>query len=723
MKQGSFSGYGGLTLNIRIADKAGFCFGVKRAIDMALETVKKFPDKRVYTLGPLIHNAQVVKKLAQMGVWVVDDLDDISEGVLVIRSHGLPPQLIADAKSRGIEVVDATCPFVKKAQSFAIKLTKKGYTPFIIGDEGHPEVTALLGCTDYKGYVILSDRDLDDFPPIKKAGVVVQTTQTYERLTNIVNKLLEITAELRILNTICTATVERQNAALDLAMQSDIMIVVGGRNSANTTRLSELCKASGVTTYHVESAEELDPLWFANTTRVGLTAGASTPDWIIEEVVNKMVEISEKCTLEQEPEVINMAQDEPEELGTTEAVVEADTANQQEQPEEELFEEIVSSGTGFSVLEPGTIVKGEVVRIDEDCVLVDIGHKFEGTIPKHELDQNEQRSDEEAVKVGDIIDVYIDKIDDGEGSIVLSKKKADAELAWNRLEEAFKNHTIVEAKVTERVKGGLLVDVGVRGFVPASQASREYVDNLEQFVGQTIRMYVVEIDRSKNNVVLSRKVVLDEEYERAKTEIFDNLKEGDIIEGVVKRITSFGAFVDVGSGVDGLLHISEMAWSRVDDPKEVVKEDEKIKVMVLGVDRDNERISLGLKQVYPDPWSTVADRYSEGSIVEGVVTNTVDFGAFVKLEDGVEGLIHISQLANRRVEKPEEVVEVGQEVRVKVINVNQEEHRIGLSLKELEPKPEKPKKPEPVVIPDEPEDQDSPITIGDLISDSIKNQL
>lgn len=706
-------------MDIRIADKAGFCFGVKRAIDMALETVEKFSDKKVYTLGPLIHNAPVVRKLSQMGVWVVDDMDDITEGVLVIRSHGLPPQLIAEAEAKGIEIVDATCPFVKKAQRFAIELTEEGYTPFIIGDEGHPEVTALLGCTDYKGRVVLSEKDLEGLPPIQKAGVIVQTTQTYERLINIVNKLLEIATELRILNTICTATVERQKAALNLAMQSDIMIVVGGRNSANTTRLSELCKASGVTTYHVESADELDPAWFANVTKVGLTAGASTPDWIIEEVVNKMVEISEKCTLEQEPEIINIAQVEAaeEESVVTEETVGADAAGEEKQPEEELFEEIVSSGTSFLVLEPGTIVKGEVVRIDDDCVLVDIGHKFEGTIPKHEIGQ------EEGIKVGDIIDVYIDKIDDGEGNIMLSKKKADAEMAWSRLEEAFKNRTIVEAKVTERVKGGLLVNVGVRGFVPASHASREYVDNLEQFVGQTIRMYVIEIDRNKNNVVLSRKAVLDEEYERTKAEIFDTLKEGDIIEGVVKRITSFGAFVDVGSGVDGLLHISEMAWSRIDDPKEVVQENEKIKVMVLGVDKENERISLGLKQVFPDPWSTVAERYREGSIVEGVVTNTVDFGAFVKLEDGVEGLIHISQLANRRVEKPEEVVEVGQQVKVKVISVNQEEHRIGLSLKELEPKPEKPKKPEPVVVAEEPKNDDPPITIGDLLGDSIKNQL
>lgn len=710
-------------MDIKIADKAGFCFGVKRAIDMALETAKDFAGKRVYTLGPLIHNAQVVKKLAEMGVWVIDDINDVSEGVLVIRSHGLPPQLISDAKSKGMVVVDATCPFVKKAQNFAIKLTKEGYTPFIIGDEGHPEVTALLGCTDYQGHVVLRDTDLGKLEPVQKAGVIVQTTQTYERLQNIVNKLLQTSVELRILNTICTATVERQQAALNLAAQSDIMIVVGGRNSANTTRLSELCRASGVTTYHVESAEELDPLWFVNATRVGLTAGASTPDWIIEEVVNKMVEISEKCTLEQEPEVVTVAQDESEQSGNDEVIADVGTSDEQEQLEEELFEEVVSSGSGFSVLEPGTIVKGEVVRIDEDCVLVDIGHKFEGAIPKYELGQNDQRSAEEGMKVGDTIDVYIDKIDDGEGSIALSKKKADAELAWNRLEDAFKNNTIVEAEVTERVKGGLLVDVGVRGFVPASQASREYVDNLEQFVGQTIRMYVIEIDKGKNNVVLSRKAVLDEDYEQAKISIFDNLQEGDIIEGIVKRITSFGAFVDVGSGVDGLLHISEMAWSRVDDPKEVVKEDEKVKVMVLGVDKDNERISLGLKQVHPDPWTTVADRYAEGAVVEGVVTNTVEFGAFVKLEDGVEGLIHISQLANRRVEKPEEVVKVGQEVRVKVISVNQEEHRIGLSLKELEPKPEKPKKPEPVAASPETQNDDSPITIGDLIGDSIKNQL
>jgi small subunit ribosomal protein S1 len=717
---------GGLKLDIRVANNAGFCFGVKRAIDMAYKTIETSAGKNVYTLGPLIHNAQVVEKLSQMGVCVIKDINEISEGILVIRSHGLPPQLISEAISRGIEVVDATCPFVRKAQEYAGRLAKDGYTVFIVGDNGHPEVIALLGYTDYQGHVVMSSKDLDLLAPVQKAGVVVQTTQTHEALTTIVNRLLGICNELRVFNTICTATVERQKTALDLAMQSDIMIVIGGLNSANTTRLAELCRASGVATYHVESAEELDPLWFVDATRVGLTAGASTPDWIIEEVVNKMTEISEKHMIEEKSEEITISQEEFQhqfQQQDDEEEVKVDSFDGQEQTEEGLFEEIVNSGKDISDLQVGIIVKGEVVRIDDDGIFVDIGYKSEGIIPKNEKELAGQYGNRKSVKTGDIIDVYIDRIDDGEGCVMLSKKKADMELAWNRLMAAFENRIIIEAKVTERVKGGLLVDVGVRGFVPASHISREYVDNLEQFIGQTIKMYVIEIDRDKNNVVLSRKAALDEEYEQSKALIFNSLREGDIIEGVVKRITSFGAFVDVGSGVDGLLHISEMAWSRIEDPKEIINENDKIKVMVLGIDKENERISLGLKQVHADPWTTVADRYIPGSIVKGVVTNTVDFGAFVKLEDGVEGLIHISQLANRRVEKPEEVVQVGQEVTVKVLNVNQDEHRIGLSLKELEPKPEQSETAESVAVSNETQEEDSSITIGDLVSDSVKNQL
>jgi 4-hydroxy-3-methylbut-2-enyl diphosphate reductase len=318
--------------------------------------------------------------------------------------------------------------------------------------------------------------------------------------------------------------------------------------------------------------------------------------------------------------------------------------------------------------------------------------------------------------VGDEIDVYVVRTDDSEGSVVLSKRRADQAKAWKELEEMYENNEILEAVVTERVKGGLLVDVGVRGFVPASHVARNYVEDLESYVGKSLRMKIIELDRQRNNVVLSHKEVLEEEYEKQKETIFDTYQPGDIVDGVVRRLTDFGAFVDIGSGVEGLLHVSEMAYSRVNHPSDILSENQEIKVMILNLDKETERISLGLKQTLPDPWDNISSKYHEGDIVQGEVTRTVDFGAFVKLEDGVEGLVHISQLADHHVANTEEVVSSGQQVNVKIISIDEEARRIGLSIKEAQ-KERKPK-PEPaqeVQPQDEPES--SGITIGDIVGD------
>ncbi len=349
----------------------------------------------------------------------------------------------------------------------------------------------------------------------------------------------------------------------------------------------------------------------------------------------------------------------------------------------------------FVALEPGKVVKGRVVQVADDEVMVDVGYKSEGRIPLHELGLRGGQKPAEVLAVGDEIDVFILKIEDAEGNVLLSKKRADSRVVWEKLERMFKEGTTLEARVTERVKGGLLVDVGVRGFVPASQVARNYVENLEKYVGQTLRLKVVEIDRQRNNVVLSRKNVLEEEYAAAKEQVFSGLKEGVVLEGVVRRITDFGAFIDIGSGVEGLLHVSEMAWSRVKHPADVVKEGQSIQVMVLNVDREHERISLSLKETLPDPWDTVSTRYVVGEIVEGDVTRVVDFGAFIKLEDGIEGLVHISQMADHHVTNPSEVVAPGHKVKVKIVSLDERARRIGLSMREAQPKPPKPPK-EPV---------------------------
>ncbi|HEY8486775.1 MAG TPA: 30S ribosomal protein S1 [Limnochordales bacterium] len=337
---------------------------------------------------------------------------------------------------------------------------------------------------------------------------------------------------------------------------------------------------------------------------------------------------------------------------------------------------------GMPSLAAGQLVRGRVLYVGHDEVLVDVGYKSDGRIPIHEIGLRSGQTPADVLKPGDEIDVYVLRVDENEGGVLLSKRRADAELTWRRLEEAREQGRVLEARVTERVKGGLLVDVGVRGFVPASHVGRGYVENLDQFVGQTLRLKVLEIDRARRNVVLSRREVLEQEYQEAKKRLFASLKEGQVVQGVVRRLTDFGAFVDLGGGVEGLLHVSEMAWSRVRHPSDVLKEGQTVKVMVLNVDREHERISLGLKQVLPNPWDTVAEQYRVGDVVQGEVTRLVDFGAFVRLETGVEGLVHISQLSDRHVTKPDEVVSPGQRVRVKILSIDPQARRIGLSLRE-----------------------------------------
>lgn len=431
----------------------------------------------------------------------------------------------------------------------------------------------------------------------------------------------------------------------------------------------------------------------------------------------------------EEKVVVNGPVDQDEtkqEVETPEAEVEAvetqaaETSGDPEVSHEEVMQEYSDMPTPV----PNTIISGKVVQIGTDEVLVDIGYKSEGRIPLNEMGLKPNQEPKDAFALEQDIDVWVLKVDDAEGNVVLSKRRADAQKAWAELEQLYAEGKPITAEVTQVVKGGLLVDLGVRGFIPASHVSRNYVDDLEKYVGQTLELKIIELDRQKNNVVLSRKDLIEEEYQKAKEEIFNTLEEGSVVDGVVRRITDFGAFVDIGGGVEGLLHVSEMAYSRVKHPSDVVSEGDQVKVMVLGLDKEAERISLGLKQTLPDPWDTIEERYQVGDQVSGIVTRTVDFGAFVKLEDGVEGLIHISQLAHRHVAKTDEVVKSGDEVEAKVISLDPEARRIGLSIRELEPKPEVKKEVKKMEkVEEKPEEEEQlTTTLGDMFGDLFKDQ-
>ena len=624
-------------MKVKLAAKAGFCFGVKRALDMAERTVETSP---AVSLGPLIHNQQVVKRLAERGIQVVNALEEVlAEQALIIRSHGVGPSVYQGAENKGIQVVDATCPFVQKAQRLAAESAQMGQQVIVMGDKLHPEVQGILGWAGKQAIPIQTLEEAKELPFYPQLAVLAQTTQLTESFAGIAEELKLHTEDLTVHNTICNATAERQKAARELAQRVDIMVVVGGRNSANTQKLASIC-AELTKTYLIETAEELEVDWFKEATSAGLTAGASTPDWIIEEVYQKMSEMNEN---------------------------EMDMANWSE---------------NFKDLHLGAKVTGKVVKITNDEIFVNIGWKSEGIIPLVDEKGVRQTLSEDLLSIGDEVTAVVIRVENEEGHTVLSKRQADEEKAQERLEKFAESKEEIQAKVVEVVKGGLLVDVGLRGFVPASQLQLGYVEDLNQFLGQTLRLRIIEFDPAKRKVVLSQKIILEEEQANKRRHLLDTLKVGDIVTGVVQRIVDFGAFVDIG-GIDGLLHVSEMAYARIQHPSEILKTGDVVEVQVLKFEHHTGKLSLGLKQLKENPWVRVAEKYPVGSIVEGKVVRIVTFGAFVQLVDGVDGLVHISQLADHRVNKVEEVLKVGDMVSAKVIECKPEAKRISLSMREM----------------------------------------
>lgn len=669
-------------MEVHLASKAGFCFGVNRAIEMAQATVRGSSGP-VYSLGPLIHSSQVQARLAEIGVKEISDPAEANGGVLIIRSHGVGPVVLEKARDRGLRIVDATCPFVRKAQIFAHDLAKAGYQVVVVGDKHHPEVRGIIGWTDERALVLEKPEEVSLLPITGKVGIIAQTTLALDIFQAAVEAIAATGAEVKVCNTICGATLERQQAALELSGRVEVMVVAGGMNSANTGKLVDICRKSGKTTYHVEQASELNPAWFRGVKTVGLTAGASTPDWIIEEVKRRMSDNEEMVNTEEMVDTEEMAS--TEEVANTEEILRQDENDGPDEHEEMLSNEegAMDDAVEVKALRQGEIVKGIVVHVGSDEVMVDVGAKSEGVIPLRELSCYEITSPQDLVKVGDEIEVCVLKAEDNEGKLILSKEKADTEKAWAMLEEALESAASVSGIVREVVKGGLLVDVGARAFLPASLVDRGYVEDLSKYLGEEVTARVIEINRSRKKIILSRKSVLEEHYARIRQEMLESLQDRQVVQGVVRRLTQFGAFVDIG-GVDGLLHISEMSWHRINHPSEVTSVGDNIEVMVLKVDRENEKISLGLKQVLPNPWDSVEEKYPVDSVILAKVVRLAPFGAFVQLEPGVEGLVHISHLADRHVVKPEEVVSEGEEVKVKVLSVDRVEKRVRLSIREVE---------------------------------------
>jgi len=622
-------------LKVKMAAKAGFCFGVERALEMAERTAET---SQAVSLGPLIHNQQVVKRLSERGIRVVDDLSDVtSDQALIIRSHGVAPSVYQGAENRGVRVVDATCPFVQKAQRLAAESAKLGRQVIVMGDKHHPEVQGILGWAGEQAIPIQTVEEAKELEYYPHLAVLAQTTQLAENFIRIVEELKLHTGDITVHNTICNATAERQKVARELAETVDIMVVVGGRDSANTRKLASIC-AERTKTYLIETAEELKSTWFSEAESAGLTAGASTPDWIIEEVYKKMSEMNEN-----------------------EMNMDSWLENLQE-------------------IQLGSRVTGTVVKMTREEIFVDIGWKCEGVIPISEFSIR-QTNLEDVVAIGDTVSAVVIRVENEEGHTVLSKRKADEEGAHERLEKVAETKEEIQAKVVEVVKGGLVVDVGLRGFVPASQIQLGYVEDLNQFLGQTLRLRLIEFDSSKRKVVLSQKIILEEEQAIKRQQLLETLKEGEVVSGTVKRMTDFGVFVDIG-GMDGLLHISDMAYTRLKHPSELLAIGDEVEVQVLRLDHQTGKLALGLKQLKESPWGQAAVNYPVGAIIQGKVVRIATFGAFVALGEGMDGLVHISQLSDQRVNKVEDVLKVGDTVTAKVIQCKTEEKRISLSIRE-----------------------------------------
>jgi len=752
-------------MEIFVADKAGFCFGVSRAVKIAYDNTGK--DKDVCTYGMLIHNNDVISDLIKNGIKCIENINDIPENSsVIIRAHGISEAEYKFLEDKGVNIIDATCPYVKKIHNIVKNEHSSGREIIIIGDKNHPEVKGINGWCGGNALVVYNDEDLDiilskeDKTPV---AVVAQTTirrDVFEKFEKILKKHF---TNAIFFDTICSATSERQNAAAELSKECDAVFVIGGANSSNTKKLYDVCRDNCNVVIKIENAAELKDckniLKKLYNKKVGITAGASTPDWVIKEAKLTMAEITNE---------MNFA---------------------------EALEEFSKP------LNTGDIVKGVVIGITPTEVQVDIGSKYDGVIPFDELTNDTTADINDLVKVGDEVNVFVVHVSDRDGIVTLSKKKIDAEKGLKELEADFENKTVLTGRIVELVKGGIVtIAKGVRVFIPASEAAERFVEDLGSLLNTEASFRIIKMDRDRRGrlrVVGSIKSVAKEESDKKAAEFWagaevnkqytgtvksltnfgafidlggvdglihiselsntrikhpsEVVKVGDSIDvyikeldkeankvslvkelkelkkaefwaaaevgkaysGVVKSITSFGAFVDLG-GVDGLVHISELSWNRIKHPSEVVKVGDTIDVYIKELDKETNKVSLGHKKAEESPWFLATKDLSVGDTIKCKIVRILPFGAFAEIAPYVDGLIHISQISNKRIEKPSDALNIGDEVEAKVMEINEETKQIALSIKALLPDAEE-EAPKAEDAKDESYIEDSSFTLGDIL--------
>ena len=633
-----------------LARSAGFCFGVRKAVELAEEMAES--GRPFVMLGPVIHNDAVIKSLEARGVSCVDTVEDVPEGSgVIIRSHGEAKAVYEALEAKDCEIADATCVRVKKIHEIVSDASRRGRRVIIIGDPDHPEVRAIAGwCDDAKIFrnleelqAFLVEKGENDQKPV---SLVSQTTSTDRIWRPCREKVKKECTNAEIFDTICDATCKRQSEAQRLAERCGAMIVIGDRRSSNTTRLAELCRAHCPLVCHISGAEELDRNLISGVASVGITAGASTPGWIIKEVKDIMSD-----------------------------------ENNNVMEVEESFEDMLEKS--IKTLNTGDKVMGTVTGITATEVNVDLGTKHAGYIPLSELSDDPTVKPEDIVKVGDEIETYVMRVNDVEGVATLSKKRLDTVKNWDMIEAAVEDKTVMDGIITEDNKGGVVAKVkGIRVFIPASQTGMPRGADLSEMVRQQVKLRITEVNRSRRRVVGSIRAVQAEERAAKAAEVWENIEVGKRYEGVVKSLTSYGAFVDIG-GVDGMVHVSELSWSRIKNPAEVVSVGDHVNVYVISFDPEKRKISLGMKDKDENPWEKFTSSYEVGSTATVRVVKLMTFGAFAEIVPGVDGLIHISQIADHRIEKPGDVLEEGQTVDVKITDIDYERQKVSLSIRAL----------------------------------------
>lgn len=647
-------------MKILLAKSAGFCFGVQNAIEKA--STAALPGEKVFTYGPIIHNNQVVENLKSKGVNVINEISDVEKDFsVIVRSHGISKEEYDSLNAKKANIIDATCPYVKHIHKIVEEKCNSGYKIIIIGDPVHPEVKGINGWCGNSGIIINNEEDISNIKTNEKLCIVSQTTFSQEKWHNLVSKIIKLSREILIYNTICSATQIRQNEALELSKKVDAMIIIGGLESSNSRKLYEICKNSCERTMFIETEKELNLHDLEGINIVGITAGASTPDYIIKNVIDKIGSLTDSFNEQKK--------------------VKENKGNMENQN----FSEAQDYFMTFKSIYVGDVIEGKVIAVTDKEVFVDIGYKSDGILPMEEVSSMPVDL-KEKFKAGDVISIEVISMNDGEGNVLLSRKEAEKEEFHRELNAAKESGKVIEVIVKEVNKGGFACQYGdVKAFMPLSLSGLQRGEDQNSYVGKKIKVTINDIKERRGNLelLISRKEIARKEREERTLKVFEKLEAGQTLRGTVRSIIDAGVFVDIGD-VDVFVPVSEISWKRINKPGDIIHENQMVEFLVIKVNKDELRVTGSIKRMSKEPWEEFIEKNSEEDVVEGKVVRFMEYGAFVELMDGVDGLLHISNISDKRIGKPQEVLKIGQIINVKITKIDLENKKVNLSLKDVE---------------------------------------